>query len=313
MRSRNSWCRIWLLLLLANVQLGEYEEAGKVERRIAEFLSNRSKFDHGAERQLYRLLAISEMHSAAEVAKKRIGQAMRLLRKKISSHGFADLYEYFICLSNKSGNAVTVGEFASAIDAAAKALLLSRDYPTIRFPARWAPANNMIVAAVLDGRIKPSEGATCLGALAERFPNVDDNLLIYSNLGSLELLSGRYDAAIEAFNATRLRLERTPDIDPYYRYHFESNYAIALYLSGEREGEDIWNACQDLIHRVMPALRSDLVSRHAAVTSAFRVGATNNTTWSFAIESAASVSPHFRPARFPSGIFLSDIQIWSGV
>ena len=305
------WCRMRLLLLLANVQLCRYEDARNVEREIILFLSARGKFDRGAERQLQRLLAVSEMHSSAEISQKRIVQACTFYEQKYVEQGFADFYEYFICLTNRSGNCITNLDLPAALNEGIRALELTRDYPTIRLPAQWAVANNVVVAALLDGRTEAAEAAVCLRELERRFPRLDDHILITANIGSLELLAGNLPAALDAFDVNTRRLTATPDMDPYYAYLSESNRAIALHLSGLESGAELWNSLSFMVPHLAPAMRHDIRTRHEVVGGLFNretLGRLSN--W----KSLAAVikDGRFRKARFPSGVFLTDIQIWSG-
>lgn len=308
------WCRMHLLLLLADVQLGRFAEARQTERAIVSFLASRGKFDYGAERQLRRLLAISEMHSAGEIAQRRIRQACAFYERELAERGFTDFYEYFICLTNCSGNAITTGNYAGAIQEGIRALMICRDYEQLRFPARWAAANNIVIAAVLDGRMPAAEGAKGLRELSSRFPRLDDDLLLNANIGALEILAGRLDLALDALSLNLPRLQGSPDIDPYYRYHSESNRAIALHLTGAESGVDLWKSCALLIPNLAPACRADLQSRHDVVSRLFNV-ATFAAFGGWLAQALAIESRgiRFRQDRFPEGVFLSDIQIWSSL
>jgi tetratricopeptide (TPR) repeat protein len=306
------WCRMRLLLLLAHVQLGRFDEARQTEREIAVFLSARGKFDRGAERQLNRLLSLSEMHSSAEISRRRISQACRYYEQKLADQGFTDLYEYFICLTNRSGNAITNALFREAIQDGARALVLCRDYPMVRLPAQWAVANNVIIAAVLDKRMSPAEAVKCLKELIARFPHLDDDLIIYANLGGLEIIGGNPQAALDAFACNNDRLESTPDIDPYYRFLSESNKAIALQLAGAPFAKELWSTCEPLIARLAPAMRAELRTRHQALSSLFDDQTlANPQEWYSRIISIESSNARYRADCFLKGIFLSDIQIWS--
>ena len=308
------WCRMRLLLLLARVQLCRFDEARKTEREIIAFLSRRTSFDRGAEKQINRLLALSEMHSAGEIARKRIVQACNFYEKRLNEQGYTDLYEYFICLTNRSGNAITIGNFPDAIQQGLRALTLNRDYPSLRLPARWAAANNAIVASYLDRRLNAKDAAGCLHDLSSRFPNLDDDLLLHSNIGSLKLLANEPNASLIAFDHTQERLKSTPDIDSYYRYLPESNRAIAIHLAGGTHAREIWDACESLIPGIAPAMRADLRERHITVTRLF-----NDRTfgsfdqWNSQFEELTEANARYRRDRFPKGIFLSDIQIWSSL
>ena len=306
------WCRMQLLLLLAHVQLQQYSELKQTERDIIMFLSARAQFDRSAERQLHRLLAISEMHSSAEIARKRIDQACAFYERKFREEGFSDFYEYFICLTNRSGNAITNAVFPAAINAGCQALTLCRDYSMISFPAQWAAANNVIIAAVLDGQTTASDAIECLQELVRRFPDMDDDVLIQSNIGALAILSGDLSTALEFFDANTRRFESTPDIDPYYLYLSDSNRAIALQLSGLPSARQVWDACEPLIARLAPAIRHELKARHDAVSDFFEVTVSEfPTMWNTERSEIARAHPRYRSERFPQGVFLSDIQIWS--
>jgi len=306
------WCRMRLLLLLAHVQLGRFDDARKTERQIASFLATRGKFDRGAERQLNRLLCLSEMHSTAEVSRRRINQACQYYEQKLADKGFIDLYEYFICLTNKSGNAITNLALDEAIKDSARALLICREYPTVRLPAQWAAANNFVVATVLDNRMMPSEAISCLDELLHRFPQLDDDLLLNSNIGGLAIIDGALDAALAAFARNEERLQSTPNIDPYYRLLSDSNKAIALHLKGSSEGKDLWDACAPMADRLAPSCRAELKMRHKIISPLFETKASaDQTSWDRDLNRAISNNPRYRAQGFPRGVFLSDIQIWS--
>jgi tetratricopeptide (TPR) repeat protein len=308
------WCRMRLLLLLAYVQLCRFDEARKTEREIISFLSARSSFDKGAEKQINRLLALSEMHSVSEIARKRIVQACNYYESQLIKSGYADLYEYFICLTNRSGNAITTRNYADAIEQGLKALSLIRDYESLRLPARWAAANNVVIASHLDRRLSAIEAVTFLDELATRFPNLDDDLLIYSNIGSMKLLGGDIDASLAAFAHTEERLRLTPDMDPFYRYLVESNRAIASHLNGEESAKRNWEMTEQLISGIGPAMRADLRERHDAVSPLFNSETIGNRgRWTSAFAKMMKTNTRYKGDRFPEGVFLTDIQIWSSL
>ncbi|MDE2351910.1 MAG: AAA family ATPase [Alphaproteobacteria bacterium] len=304
------WCRMKLLCLLAHVQLEEYSELKKTERQIIAFLSSRARFDRSAEHQLNRLLATSEMHSSAEIAQKRIHQACEYYERQFRENGTTDIYEYFICLTNRSGNGITNGLYHDAFAAGCEALALGREYPTIRFPAQWAAANNVVVAAVLDGRMLPDEGVECLRELLERYPEMDDDVLLHSNMASLAVLSGQLDLAFRHFDINARRFAETPDIDPYYFYLSEGNRAIALQRISAPSAKDVWDSCGILIPKLAPAIRHDLKRRHDAYAAMFMQD--DGGVVPGPPDKPIALSPHMlRPERFPGGLFLTDIQIWS--
>ncbi|WP_156944627.1 hypothetical protein [Bradyrhizobium sp. Ec3.3] len=306
------WCRMRLLLLLAHVQLGRFDDARRTERQIAGSLAVRGKFDRGADRQLQRLLCLSEMHSTAEVSRRRIGQACQYYERQLANKGFTDLYEYFICLTNKSGNAITNSAFDEAIQDAGRALLICREYPTIRLPAQWAAANNLLVAAVLNDQVSPADAVQSLKELLSRFPQLDDDLIIHSNIGCFEIIGGALESALDAFARNEDRLQSTPDIDPYYRFLSESNRAIALHLKGDVSGKELWTKCECLIDRLAPNCRSELAARHKALTPLFDDrGSSDQAAWDRYLNAIASNNPRYRGKTFRRGVFLSDIQIWS--
>ena len=110
-----------------------------------------------------------------------------------------------------------------------------------------AAANNVIVASHLDGRLDAVEAANCLDELLTRFPCIDDDLLIRSNLGGTRLLEGDLSASMVAFVHTDERLKSTPDIDPFYRYLVESNRAIAGHLIGDKSAKHNWEVTEKCI------------------------------------------------------------------
>jgi len=308
------WCRMRLLLLLAYAQLGRFDDARKTEREIINFLAARTTFDRGAEKQINRLLVLSEMHSVGEIARKRILQACDYYEKRLAENGYTDLYEYFICLTNRSGNAITIGNYGDAVEQGLKALSLSQNYKSLRLPARWASANNVIIASHLDGRLDAVEAVKFLAELLNRFPAVDDDLLICSNVGAMELLGGNLSASMDAFARTDERLGATPDIDPFYRYLVESNRAIAAHLSGERSAKQTWELSGKLISGIGPALRADLRERHDTVSPLFSSESLGNQKhWISEFDKGAKTNLRYKASRFPQGVFLTDIQIWSSL
>jgi hypothetical protein len=252
------------------------------------------------------------MHSSAEIARKRICQACTFYESKLKELGSTDFHEYFICLTNRAGNAITNLDFRDAIRSGCEALALCRNYPMIQFPAQWAAANNVVVGAVLEDRMSAPEAVEVLGELLKRFPDLDDDILINSNVGGLAVLFGKLEMALHAFALNAKRFEDSPEIDPYYFYLSESNRAIALQLLGNTAAQDVWGSCGALIGRLPPAVRADLKVRHDTLAGVFTSGTLRNArAWNSRSSEVAAANPRYRAKRFPNGIFLSDIQIWS--
>ncbi|MFZ5736579.1 MAG: AAA family ATPase [Pseudomonadota bacterium] len=311
-REAELWCRMKLLLLLAHVQLSDFSSARNTEKEVAQFLVERRTFDPDADRQLNRLLALSEMHSSVEVSRKRLEQVCKHHESMLSDRGYTDLRDYYVALTNRSGNCITAGEFIEAIEIGAKALLICRDYPMMRLPAQWAAANNVIIAAILDGRMTSTEGARSLREVTSRFPNLDDDLILNSNIGAAEIISGDLDSALNSFALNDERLVFAGEIDPYYMYHTESNRAIALHLSGNPNGEIIWNRCAPLVPRLAPAARMELAYRHDCLNLIFDETTLGNPdAWDRRLSIIEESNSRFKRGGFVRGVLLSDLQIWS--
>lgn len=237
------------------------------------------------------------MFLEAENSRRCLQLARRNFDGRLNDGGHADLYELYICLTNSAGNAVTCQAFSDATAFASRALAIVREAPLIRFTAQWAPANNAIVALMLDGKISAKHAAQCQSELLSKFSDVDDDLLLRNNLACFFWLSGSHRDALRMFRKNEDRISGTPDIDPLYRYLTGSNHAIAIAAEHPQEGERLFQSLSALVDKLPPALQPQLRERHACFGSKL--------SWKPNTPALAK--------GFPKGMVFTDIQIWSAV
>jgi hypothetical protein len=291
------WCRMRMLLLLAYTQLCQHNLAMEVARGLGIFLSAREKYDPDALRQNLHLLSLSDMFLEAENSRRCLQLARQSYEARLNDGGHADLYGFYICLTNSAGNAITRNVFGDAITFASRALAIIREAPLIRFTAPWAPANNAIAALMLGGKISVKHAAKCQSEILVKFSDVDDALLLRNNLACFLWLSDRRRDGLKMFRKNLDRISDTPDIDPLYRYLTESNRAIAIAQECPQEGQRLFQSLAALVDTLPPALQPQLRERHACFGAGMR--------W---MPQTSAVN-----TLFPKGLMLTDIQIWSAV
>jgi len=262
----DTWVRLMMSLMFAQVQLGLFTEARQLEREVLRRLERFRRRDEGVRHLLNRFQAASCMLHASEIAIRRTERLIEELEKLPPGEGYLESNTHFVALSNASGLELAAGNYQKSVDYAERALTLRGNAPSRRFQS-FAPAlSNLLVAHAL---AHPSQVENLVSIYEHTFelrPEDEDSILFRNNQAGILIAAGRLEQANALLTEDYLSMKNTPHCDGYFFYFTTQNLALSEYLAGATErAMALLDEARKREGDLLPDCTSYLIQRHLYV------------------------------------------------
>lgn len=229
------WIRLMLTLISRYAHLNEYEEAAVIERKIMMLLSERTAFDPSAAYNLNVLRRKASILHISEIAKKRTESAIDYFRCKLDGGVYLYPIQYYMSLTNHSGNLISCGDFQSSYYFAQQAFLLKEQTPEIIFPRPEVPTNNFILSAYLSSQLPANKCVELYDLLFSKLDNSEERILLQSNYAIFKALDNKLEDAFASLEKLWKYLQSATRNDSYYEYYVQINRFALHFLIGQKE------------------------------------------------------------------------------
>lgn len=317
-REPEVWSRVMLTRFVACAYAGDMDGAKRNAKALCRWAEPRQTFDPDAARILHRLKVKADMYLIPESAAASLDEACAYFGHSHEDNGVRDPVNYFIALTNLSGNELMRGEFSRAYTTAAKAnffLQKCRKSGEVGiFPRIDMHLNNLIVAGWRSGALELPSCVEAFARLVEHAPTTNDKSLLRSNLAVLQIMAGDLAAPIATLRELFESVSVRTDYDAYYVYFIGNNLAGALFASRQLdEARSVWGRLDQAVHG-LASMRLPYRKRHDIQAQCFGDPAREASAdvWDTHITKRMTV-----PLEGPSwsfigkGFLLSDLQYWS--
>jgi DNA polymerase III delta prime subunit len=312
------WSRVILASVVANAYAGDTEASKRKAMELARWAAPRQSFDPDAARVLHRLNVKADLYLVPESAAAVLAEACTYFGPSHDDGGARDPINYFIALTNLSGNELMRGDFDRAHSTAAKANYFlqqcRRTGDVGDFPRVDMHLNNLVVAGWQSGAWDLPSCINAFDNLIENTPATNDRPLLESNRAVLKIMSGDLVAPLKDLRHLFKALSSHDDYDAYYVYFIGNNLTGALYAAKQvEEAKAIWNALGQVVAK-LDTSRLPYRKRHDIQSRCFSKPSCEATAevWEKHLAKEANL-----PLEGPSwaflarGFLLSDLQYWS--
>lgn len=307
------WARLMSSLLIGYIHTDRYDEARRIERELMKYYAGRVQLDQQAEVGINILRRKSNAIHAAEIAAERTLQAADFFGPLSKDGPPHNPVEFFMALSNLSGNLLVSGKFEEAFEYARVAIDVFEKHSLFRLHGVEKPINNFVLASYLSDRVSPAEAARILAGAIELAGEGGDSILVRNNRAVLSALGGDLGWALQEFQALAKQIEDREIEDSFYLYFIRSNLIALLFLSGDKtDAISRWSKLEDAIPFIAEADRVFLIRRHEMQKQAFeRIEAGDIEGWHTYLQKNFQ-NELGRPWQFYGrGFLVSDLQFWS--
>jgi hypothetical protein len=302
------WFRMVSLLMIIEANDGQFTEAKFHEREVVSYLSARINYDQFAIAGLNLLRRRCAALHPAEIATERCRSSASYFGPQEDGSTPRNPVQFYLSLSNLSGNLIMIGSYDEAITVAKHATSIAQEFSYARFPRPQIPINNLVVSATLAQSISSHSAIRFLEAAINSAKGIGEIILLANNCAVVKALAGRlYEASDDL--GQMLGICRN---DAYCSYFLASNFVSTKFLlNGDCDlGKKEWDELYESIPEV--ADKRFLVKRHQLQREAFDVVPVSDyLSWD-----------NFLRERYPDqlgpvwkfygrGFIFSDIQFWS--
>ena len=305
------WCRVMLYTVVAYIFLGDVEAASQTETALLRKLRGRLKFDPAAEQTVNHCRLKANMLHTSVVARQRLQDAVAFFGP-LAGGAPADPVHYYIGLVNLSANYICDGDFESAFGLAVRANQVVRESPAFSFPRRDILGNNLILSAVLYGRLTAKKAAESMQKMIRTVSPSNDTTLLKSNLAWLHALTGDYKTAAQYLEPVFHSLTELDEVDGYYPYFIGNNLAGAIYMLGDRErSAEIWHQLDGYVTEIAGPIAPYIARRHELQSILFSAPETPHQNWALYLNQThnTQVGPGWR--FYGNGFLASELEFWS--
>lgn len=305
------WSRCLILELVLERELNLFEDARITRNRLQSVLSKRLHFDKNALKLLNSIDLYSDTIDTPPVAHAKLRRLVERLETYIENDNYDQIFDLYIAESNLSGNSLIVGEYETAYLAAEKALRLIKQFNLIRFSHPEVCLNNKYLALLY---MNHEDKNGIVSGYKEILPiqTDEDKILITTNYAGLLLSQEKCVEALETI-ITIEREEVSFDIDRYYAYYYQFNYALILYFNGYREDAiDLLEEVNEFVPQISRNLEKYYKKHYALVMELLREADYKS------IHHLQSVFSNRAPiylsaiwGKFKPVYLFSDLQIWT--
>ncbi len=308
------WSRMAQTLLVAEVQIGQWEKARATERSLSKYYWSRRELDPWALHGLNALRRRSEGLHELAAARVRLLNAASFFGPQEGGETPRNLIEYYYALNNLVANLTASGIFDEAATFGVRLKKLITEFGSVSWPIVEVPISNLTLVGFLTRRISAKEASELISPLLDGTLVSGDRLLFQSNLAALLAHSGKLAKASSVIESAMTGFDGAAEVDPYHRYFVQNNLAgIRLVMGRTEEAGDLFEEIRDLPAEMQPAVRHVLKVRHKLLEPLMR-SRNQSTVASFEdylrSRHSSQVGPEW--AFFGRGFLLSDIQYWTG-
>lgn len=229
------WIRIMLTLISRYAHLNEYQEAAVIERKIMMLLSERTAFDPSAAYSLNVLRRKASILHISEIAQKRTRAAIDFFGFTLDGGVHLFPIQYYMALTNHSGNLICCGDFQSAYHFAQQAIVLKDHSPEIIFPRPEVPTNNFILSGYFSSQLSPIKCLELYDLLFSKLDKIEERVLLQSNYAIFKALDNQVEEAYASLERLWNYLQSGTRQDSYYDYYVQINRFALHYLTGQNE------------------------------------------------------------------------------
>lgn len=148
-------------------------------------------------------------------------------------------YPLYIALINSAANALVVGKYQESLQFSNEALVLAENGCSL-YGAADALVNNLVIAALLDGKLQtPEEIEACIIHLKQFISKASDSIiteiLLRNNIAVMMCYKGDFLGAVQEINQLYNEIQYIDDLDDYYHYIVGNNTCILNYIMGSTD------------------------------------------------------------------------------
>lgn len=304
-----AWARLLSTLIILHLHLNNFEKAVATERTLMRYFTSRLDFDSSA---LYGINVIRRKASAlhpSDIAVQRTADSLSYFGPSHNSSVPLNPVQYYMALSNHTGNLTVLGEFKEAFAFAQRAINLFNEFPRITFSRREIPVNNYVVSGVLSDQFAPAEGLKIMEAVLNEREEFSDKIILLSNYAVLCALNDDLPLSTDYFQKA-VRMLTDASSDEYYWFLIRNNLmTIDLMLGNLVSARNTWKLLEDYVPTILRAEKPFLQKRHELFGKLIR-------------RKTAYRSRNFLLGQYPNELgkawlffgrdfILSDLQFWS--
>lgn len=262
---RDVWARLMAVAVFAHVQLGRFEEAERLERKMFLILAPNINHDKAIHGILNRVKSYSNMHRNPEGAKRRIEAVVDYYRESGLDKRLEFANDFMISLTNLSAVELELGNYGSCAHNAKEALGLIQSVKVGHLQSPRPAANNLLIAEFLSGDAQPLRLATKLEEVMW-WRSGSDDLLMRNNIASALMYAGALDDAERALEHLIDDIRRIDGCDDYYAFFPTSNLAVMKIIRGDWQGgRDLLDSAAQMMATMPPGCTPQLAKQQQAL------------------------------------------------
>ncbi|MAN03299.1 MAG: hypothetical protein CMI35_09475 [Owenweeksia sp.] len=232
LRERESeiWVRMMMTLVSRYAHLSEYNEAKNLERTLMIYLAKRGSYDSNTEVLVNILRRKASIVHIAEVALDRTEKSALFFQNETIGDEYLYPTQYFMSLTNLSGNLLVMGAFEEAYQKSQQALHLFYDLAEVSFPRVDVPFNNMVLSGWLSNNLSSEEALNLINGVYTSMSPANRSILVSNNLGVLIAMSGNLKKACDFLEELQELLSSGRRKDNYYEFFIRMNLSVVYRL-----------------------------------------------------------------------------------
>ncbi|MBF0650420.1 ATP-binding protein [Dysgonomonas sp. GY75] len=224
------WTRCMFLKFALEAEICLVNEAKITRTRLINTLSKRIPFDKESAKLLNRICLYSDIIDPPELSHKKLITLVNQLEKEVNNEKYDSILELYIAETNLSGNALILSEYDTAVKSSYKAIWLINEFSLVHFSHREVCYNNLYLALFFFNENEVDQIIDKYKAIFD-VRSEEDEILIITNLAGLLVANGKHEEALQLIEKN----ECNNEVDIYYHYYYQLNYAIILYLNKQQD------------------------------------------------------------------------------